>query len=1458
MGNQANEKIERRSVLLKSEKVRNCRSVLKGRYLTLKGEYTTLYYIADGQSVSFWRHNITAPIAVYNFDNLGKDSQLVDISYLPFKDGSDGVAIAINYSSEKMLSFVIYYSIARAKIITKLQIPHQITCISTIFDNMSQYKIRDLHPVFHNSPHLIAVGTKNGCCFLVHLGFDLPLVEHDQDAHKVSGQMEAKRLGRIHHLPLEEISVTSVVYIEKCKLIMIGFSFGGFLMANISSEHRSDIYWFSESSVFAFAYQEAADDPRPFIFLWIAHSSCRHNKMVGSPHVILAIVHFPKDEKLEPNDRSYLNPVLHYHLTWFPNESFTAWLSFRTILQKESTISKNSSGIENKSRESSQGLYDNDDTSLLLMSWKSGKKGIVRGVVFDLNAFYYKRLVNEVFYDSTIAHQNAFLSRFVLWKSNDLHEGSPFDIMVSPNSIHRYESPWKDSSDVLHYCSVISFDICTFTETNECYLNIPSIQQELLNFIELNLEVCLGKNRKYIALWISAVGLVNPFRVVSDLSEADFINILSALLYHGLIVSIKNWINYSKEHDLLNLFGKCLWEEIEDAKSRLDELVKPIFDRTSFDFSKNGLSWMRSISRLFFNACSLYTDLLEKSSDRYEIASLAHKRMASRNLYLYSKLLLFFLDYKLIPEKESTISIYKKMQEFAAERSLDLSSSYRVWLRSLLLRIDDESSSCSDDMLTQWLPSHTLLDLASYMLLMKLNDAMKYKLVGYYLLDYGYCSEKSNELYNQFARLFFNENIALKNEIYSEWKMDNGQQVIKKETIQHEQPFIDRKLCVDSKNIKVIRDEILEQEDGKTLWNQYCILNKYFDLLLMPEKIANDSGWRRKCDAWTTCIISNMPKCLRSSFTERSMKDQNNSDEQVARSTSQSLRDYCSEICESPLNDQRDSPLVSTDIQIDDEVDESLVQPFDTVPCGENHSTLFEKLLSKEKLDNVQRLLTPTSASRAGGDSSRALYSPRSPPHSILKSAKKKMNPGYTYKKIDATLNIARRLRFELANREKPISNSDLKLRPNVATFSVEHETTSRSEQISFDHITECCDSIDNILYFMVEFSSILGSFKDLDHSFDVNEGRFKQREKPSEGLILRSYEEQEEPLDDQTQLEEEVYVQKQIKKTQEKYSGNYSTPSIYGDTVVERSLEEQDELDFLTEGDYGHIVGPAGDGFQISNITAAKNVAFISEVSKFSEDIYSPSKANMFEGNLQKTRDSNVSGIQSAIEYQSDPEAEAFEEDKSILKNLQNSQFFSETVEPLRRSQRLRNLSESSKSGTADFLVYRKELFKKDDCSSVNIGKRASSMPRNVSAGSDNTVEITTFRRASSVPSVPCSKRKKLDTSSFIKVEAKLPTDHKRHRACNRKSATTTRKTKGKSTLDVHSPSDETPKTKRVKNQLAANKESARTPRSKKKQLKPENLIESSTAGQRFSKRIRAGRKTVEDIIIKKQPLAD
>lgn len=45
---------------------------------------------------------------------------------------------------------------------------------------MSQYKIRDLHPVFHNSPHLIAVGTKNGCCFLVHLGFDLPLVEHDQ------------------------------------------------------------------------------------------------------------------------------------------------------------------------------------------------------------------------------------------------------------------------------------------------------------------------------------------------------------------------------------------------------------------------------------------------------------------------------------------------------------------------------------------------------------------------------------------------------------------------------------------------------------------------------------------------------------------------------------------------------------------------------------------------------------------------------------------------------------------------------------------------------------------------------------------------------------------------------------------------------------------------------------------------------------------------------------------------------------------------------------------------------------------------------------------------------------------------------------------------------------------------------------------------------------------------------
>lgn len=48
-----------------------------------------------------------------------------------------------------------------------------------------------------------------------------------------------------------------------------------------------------------------------------------------------------------------------------------------------------------------------------------------QGALFDLNAFYYKRLVPKVLFDSTIAHQSAFISRFTLTSSKQLQLGLP-------------------------------------------------------------------------------------------------------------------------------------------------------------------------------------------------------------------------------------------------------------------------------------------------------------------------------------------------------------------------------------------------------------------------------------------------------------------------------------------------------------------------------------------------------------------------------------------------------------------------------------------------------------------------------------------------------------------------------------------------------------------------------------------------------------------------------------------------------------------------------------------------------------------------------------------------------------------------------------------------------------------------------------------------------------------------
>ncbi|KAM3716490.1 Protein mel-28 [Dirofilaria immitis] len=1193
-----------------SEKTRN---EIWGKFLTQQGEYTDWYCIIRKNCMLMRQIYYKSPI-LYSC-GFRSSCTIVDACSLPFRDGSSGIVMAVN-NEQSDEYFLAYYSIKMSRIIKKILIRRKISKVVTVLDATKKNEIECLHGNLKNSPHLVAVGTYGGDCYLAHFGIDLPDVTDPELGKAPFSSNLCKTFishgrfnfvannGAVYPISIDEIHITAIIYLERCRTVIIGFSCGAFITVNLVNGNDAS-YYYSSSPIYSFSCQEPMDDPRPVLYLWVAYSRGKRK----NPYVMLFVINFPNDEGHLPNEWTFNDLVIISYLTWCP-ENCTEWLSFRTIvspLSREHTA-KNNISERLPNTEESFLRVNVTDTSRVLMIWKT-TNSIVEGALFDLNAFYYKRLPRQVIFTESFLKFNPFLCLFTLPITNN--EQTCLDYLVNYSGVWQHQSPYSETNDFFIFAPSYSFEIVAFNGNLEFTIFVPSIQKVVLKWLDENFEDAIGQKSALACSYLNSVGLAKTSADISDNCQTSTVPlenesiVISSLLFNGEINDTirKNIIicpNYHTIHQIASL----IWKEVVNAKQKFDELSEPWFDRIPRALSAADMYWLRTSASVFHCAAELFAEISKRvpSEKVAEATTANYNMMASKNLVFYTNIVFLFHHGGLLPLKNYT-ALNARMKAKVDERKQRSAPGSKLYIVNLL---EEMQSACPDEIFwcgltaDEWYPPNSIGALLSAILAIKITETSKYKLIGYFLLDYDDLVGKEPKVFDRFKWRFPYKNQAMCNQIELNWKNDCGLEgpAIKHKRIasadtKAEEPIceVDRlmkRLLLNKKEIEFIKENLLKRPNGIREWNRFCLRRKMFARLL-PAKKPKNGILIDRCDRWTAKILEDFPIIQMDNTYPRSIfpavQNSVNGGKMVRDTPPKqwaASHPYLSPAIRS--HDKR--AVLETPRRLNDVVSKPIVLEVTpkttncpTSPVYDRRISNYERILSKEDLENVQRLLqTPTPRRRhvPGIRTENLFASPTADqfssvplPTSILKTRKERQ-----HENASADESQFKSLRFDLPNSivsncESNASNTsqmeeqkyDDPLKMNNVKFLNPHNLdtlkfTHTSKEVSLEeHKGKKRGSID-----VVKEKNPHDISVEEQSDSDIVDGQERQS-KGHEKVMEYCFEEQEEiDLQNKTELVNKV---EQCFEEQDEIDLQNKTKAV---NEVEHYFEEQEDIEDLQD----------------------------------------------------------------------------------------------------------------------------------------------------------------------------------------------------------------------------------------------------------------------------------------------------
>ncbi|KAK5980121.1 hypothetical protein GCK32_009299, partial [Trichostrongylus colubriformis] len=730
--------------------------------MNCNGEFTqfvALYYL---NNLSIRRISEAGLESHYLFN---EELNIKDIGYFRNSDDQLCLLVALNSTNISIHPHCIAYlrwNGAQFQLAQKVALEQEICCLRVIADEQSMPQLTSkLHRKMAIWPHIVAVGTHFAGCYLFNFpspdqykGHDpcvptkikltdglRPFRDGDDFVYSTEGGHSEKRLKS------ELVSVTCISFLEKCRVVLVGFSFGGIMSISLTVNPTIDPLIYPCSAPVQFiAPLEPDDDPRMHLWFFVAYSSTK----AKPPQLCLFEVMFAEEESLPLSQRTWVRPRFGTKLV-IPFYNTSRWISLQTLVRERSEFR----GFEDSSREStgsSSRLGSDKDRSVVFFSYVTDDKNgsNLKGGLFDLNAYFYKRLVHVITHDGTIAQQCAFMSMVqpipMHYKQEDFSLLK--DIAVDPSLITRFISNVSDAEQMF-YPSAFEIAVVHVAGSEKCYqLSLPSLQNQLLSTICADLDMHIA-DPSSASQWLTALGFCKNSLYLRERETHDkstvLCLVLSTLLSHQRAGAIVHYIKHSDPSQSRHLIAAWIWEEIDKAAKKLHETTEPLFARFSGPLSPAGQRALAHVHDVFVGGVQILKALIssvEQDETKEFVTTLEARRFAAESLRSYSTVIHQLMSSRILPVAEDRairLALGNLLNERRAKASGQLNIDKLV--SRMQRRCPTEPFWHAEG--PQWYPP-ALLNLLSPILVLHIPIKWKGQLLAYYLLDYAYCRTSHN------------------------------------------------------------------------------------------------------------------------------------------------------------------------------------------------------------------------------------------------------------------------------------------------------------------------------------------------------------------------------------------------------------------------------------------------------------------------------------------------------------------------------------------------------------------------------------------------------------------------------------------------------------------------------------------------------------------------------------------
>ncbi|CAO4379208.1 unnamed protein product [Caenorhabditis nigoni] len=750
---------------------------------------------------------------------------LIDVDYFPTTDGRFGFLIGVEdsnmtWGSEHFIAALSIVPDSPTMAITGLmEIPNRITVVKTLFSNVDMKEGKEngslgLHHRLLEWPHVIAIGCKSTKCYLTSL------MKGNTPKENSTVQIPKKRMldllagfvtddiftyscddGAYREYPTSGVYVSALALMPRSRTLLVGLSMGGILAASLNSSNQMELLELRHDRlIHEIAPMEPEDDPDKYeYFIAAVDRSSKHSIMIqlwrGS---------FIKDGVA---DSDKYNGVK-FHVTIEHKIRFgERWLSVKTIVSERGSLDglvqrrRNDSSMDCSVLNTTQNFGCTSNRSNVFLAYERLASQtsstelptfVVEASIFDIDAWYYKRVPGRVVLDDSVLRQCPFMS-CIRSDISSLHVNDIGILTLDSTSMSRFNSMISDA-DQLFYPSSMSYGLVFVAENNRIsWMKIQSIQETILEKCSEKLPWII-RSPELMASHIIAAGLIRKGILTGspNASASESIGddqtmpmnlrvVLNAMMYYGKIEEFTGLIKQKDLSDKIKIeVADWAFFEAVDYKRIISDRTVSLFQGSTCSLSplaeetvNQGIKLFRIVYE-YIKSCSI------RVADAARLRSVAQSVKCMLN---HTKLVSRFINVGIVPVNHQDQQSMRQMHEQRKRSALINRTALpvQVAVRNMH-RLASGAQFWNDSPHDNWYPP-TPLDLLESVLNLAIPERIKREVVIQYVYDWlranPYHSEKTdNQLALEIIKVMTNQMLEVDLEkIY--FAMDQEKSVLK-------------------------------------------------------------------------------------------------------------------------------------------------------------------------------------------------------------------------------------------------------------------------------------------------------------------------------------------------------------------------------------------------------------------------------------------------------------------------------------------------------------------------------------------------------------------------------------------------------------------------------------------------------------------------------------------------------